>query len=31
VAQADVDAVSDNEEGGLSDEECNEEGRGLLN
>jgi hypothetical protein len=31
VAQADVYAVSDNEESGLRDEECDGEGRGLLN
>jgi hypothetical protein len=30
VAQADVDAVSDDEEGGLKGEERNEEWRGLL-
>jgi hypothetical protein len=29
VARADVYAESDNEEGGLNDEECNEEGKGV--
>jgi hypothetical protein len=29
VVRADVDAVSDNEEGGLKGEERNEEGRGV--
>jgi hypothetical protein len=29
VAQADVDAVSNDEEGGLDNEECNEEGKGV--
>jgi hypothetical protein len=29
VAQTDVYAMSDNEEGSLNNEECNEEGRGV--